>query len=894
MPAELPAGWLRVQALTWPLRSEVAFHAARVAFDAGAHAELSGEFEAFIRTRAGGMSLDSLRTLVRAAWSALDGAGTLHGHVERIADETLAWAGDRVVLRGAGDQPESLARWRWLSLSAPPDLLVAALAARHRQHPLTETVTLPDRNLARAFAEQPFAVTHLHVGAAVPFGPLWAGLMRRVAGDDLGDLRVEDGGPPPFIDPEVFRARLLQAAIVRVLLASFLWHREMGADGAGLGEFLAADRAAPGLTAVCARLGWAGGAGEAAYLLVDALRALVVPENRVPHWPAWHGVYRQLVAPTPPRPRRFFDVVAADPLAGWLAPAGTATPETRFAVRALAYLAQAPRDGLFAQAFWQYQRVRCRTYLHLVEERGTAGLDWFSRHYQRISGMREGYDDFLFEAAFLTEGRGVALRSLEGRTSPAGEWQQVREQVRDVASNARRMTPPTGSPAPEVGLVLHFIKEHDFAIGRRRWSHADPDQPVYRCRYGRWLAQRLAQASAIRRALTEHPELLCILRGVDVANVELAVPTWAVAPLIRVTRRASHAAAAECGRRWPDWQVEPLRATWHAGEDFTRLCQGLRAIHEPIQAGAIWSADRLGHAVALGVRPERWALAAGVVTQPAEDRLDDLLWEWDRYAAGDVPPQPGRLLRIEQRIEALAARIYGPGRYRVPDVALARRLRLRPGVLRGVGFPGRNYDHPALADDVHADGGAGEEGGGVDERLGGDERRAWQRLNEYLHDSGVYRRGREGLEIEVDAAELEFLAAAQRWLAGRLESLSITVETNPSSNLLIGDFVDMEDHPAFRMEPLRPGDPDALGVAITINSDNPLTFGTSLGDEFTYMYTGLRRAGVTGGDALGWLNRVREAAWRARFTLPASADASVLERIERGRPSRTFSERVNG
>lgn len=181
-----------------------------------------------------------------------------------------------------------------------------------------------------------------------------------------------------------------------------------------------------------------------------------------------------------------------------------------------------------------------------------------------------------------------------------------------------------------------------------------------------------------------------------------------------------------------------------------------------------------------------------------------------------------------------------------------------------------------LALDAHADGGA-EGRPALD--LGGDAGKARELFRRYLRDARVHARGRESVPVEADAAEVEFLTDAQRWLAGRLEALSITVETNPSSNLLIADFVDLDEHPAFRLEPLRAGDKEALGVAITINSDNPLTFATSLGDEFTYMYAGLRRAGVTGGEALAWLERVREAAWRARFTLPASADPAVLNRI---------------
>jgi hypothetical protein len=878
MAAALPEGWLDAQADAWPLRSAYAFAHALVEPGDGDHRALAAEFEAFYRTRTAGISLDALDTLTRTAWHRLRGAGCMRRHLETMADQSLAWSGDRVVLRAAEDTVRALVRWRWLSLTLPPDLLIAVLSAQHRHDPRTESVTLPDRNLGKVFAERPFAVTHLHVGASVSFGPLWAGVMRRLGSEDLPTVRTDAGTPAPIRTPELFQARLLQAAITRLILASFLWHREAGAwQGGGIVDFISSPDPAPGLARVCRRVRWAWGTEDAALVLADALRSLVQPRDDVRAMRAWHTVYRGLVAPPPQASAAYADVAASDPLAMWLAPEGTATSETRFVRRACEYLEATPGDRVFTQAFWQYQRIRVLSYQYLVEERGTAGLEWFSRHYQRISGLRKPFDAFLFEAAFATEGRGLSLRSLEGRTAPEADWGAIRDMVRGVAENARRIRPRGTAPRPEIGLVLHFIKHRSYKAGGREWPHADPSQPVFRCRYGRWFADRLTEANAIVRALERHPELLYVLRGVDVANVELAIPSWAVAPLIRTTRRASHAAAAACTRRWPEWEVEPLRATWHAGEDFMRLVQGLRAIHEPIEAGAIGAADRLGHAVALGLHPERWAEAAGEVTQRAEDRLDDLLWEWDRYACGDVAPESGRLLRVEREIERLAKNVYPRQDLSIPTFAAARRLRLQPGMLAMVGYLGNGWaSHPLLAFDTHVDGGlAGKPG--LD--LGGNGTDARAVLCGYLSDARAYERGCEPIRVKTEAGELAFLAEAQRWLARRLEALSITVETNPSSNLLIADFVDLEEHPAFRLEPLRADDPTGLGVAITINSDNPLTFATSLGDEYTYMYAGLRRAKVTGGAALDWLERVRQAAWRARFTLPASTEDAVLDLV---------------
>jgi hypothetical protein len=117
--------------------------------------------------------------------------------------------------------------------------------------------------------------------------------------------------------------------------------------------------------------------------------------------------------------------------------------------------------------------------------------------------------------------------------------------------------------------------------------------------------------------------------------------------------------------------------------------------------------------------------------------------------------------------------------------------------------------------------------------------------------------------------------------------MEITVEANPSSNLLIADYLSAEDHPVFRLQPL-PSAPELEGepVLVSINTDNPITFASCLADEFAHVYYALLRRGVPAQEALAWLDRVRENGHRSRFTLPSSARrfrlASLLPRQGRG------------
>lgn len=108
--------------------------------------------------------------------------------------------------------------------------------------------------------------------------------------------------------------------------------------------------------------------------------------------------------------------------------------------------------------------------------------------------------------------------------------------------------------------------------------------------------------------------------------------------------------------------------------------------------------------------------------------------------------------------------------------------------------------------------------------------------------------------------------------AGEVVKLEITIETNPSSNLSIGDLGDIAEHPLFKLAPLVPtADPPVLA---TINTDDPLTFATSLADEFAHLRFALERKGENGTRAFEFLERMRVQAVRSKFTLPESVGST--------------------
>lgn len=830
--------------------------------------------------RAGGMSIDSLRHLREKEWFPGDPIACggspaltkqsclLTDYAGELAEQYLEYAGHRVRLRSTEQRDRSAEKWRWLTLSLPPDVLVAALAARvSANEPPIEHVQLVSPQLGELLL-QGCAETHLHRGAALPFSRLWAGLMAAMS----MEKRLEFSKMPPPLprgSAPQFELLLLAAAISRLLLAAFLHRLERQNTAAMFSDFLLDEKDA-GLGGICEALPWrrSSHAASAWQCCLEAMDHVRCPKNRDGVLPIWRSLYRKLRGvPTAKQERE-------DPLHAWLVPQpGIATAETRLCYRGFRYLRtqRGQRDHFFALCFLQYQRVRFAVYRYLILTPGVAGLDWFTRYFDRISPLREVLSKDLMRVAVDTESRDLHLASLELRRSPVASWWGIRDQVREIAQEALFYQQRNHGVSPEMGLVLHFVKQHYGQTTRGRFLNGAPDSITARCRHGLWFRSCQAEADAMCRALRLHPELLLILRGIDAANTELAQPTWVLLPLWQQVRTVATQAAAQLACLRPSWQVPPLRSTIHAGEDFVRLVQGLRRIHEPIEFGLLQAGDRLGHALALGVKPERWAAFLFEAPQLLDERLDDLLWELERYQRGELPVMAARIEYVRAESLRLGRIQYGPQLARSTEELIeARRLRYQPALLRTLGFPSMRSDRfHVLRDPAHL------------------------LLLDYMTNPHAFARGQQPVMVRCDEAEVAMLKEAQRWLSRLVARMELTVESNPSSNLLIGAFQDITELPAFRMQPLR-GQIDSVGhpVLLSINTDNPVTFASCLADEFSYVYYGLIRTGVSASEALDWIDRTRQAGYRSRFTLPASTLGEALEDCMAPRDVQGRSQRV--
>src|SRR5207245_1047567 len=114
--------------------------------------------------------------------------------------------------------------------------------------------------------------------------------------------------------------------------------------------------------------------------------------------------------------------------------------------------------------------------------------------------------------------------------------------------------------------------------------------------------------------------------------------------------------------------------------------------------------------------------------------------------------------------------------------------------------------------------------------------------------------------------EEETLVSLQSGIRQTVAARGITVEVNPSSNLLIGDLGDLARHPLWRLSPPK-GEGDSPPVAICFGSDDPVTFATDIRQEYQLIYDSLLSAGLGEQEVRNWIDRVRRNGLDSRFTL---------------------------
>jgi len=266
---------------------------------------------------------------------------------------------------------------------------------------------------------------------------------------------------------------------------------------------------------------------------------------------------------------------------------------------------------------------------------------------------------------------------------------------------------------------------------------------------------------------------------------------------------------------------DELKITYHVGEEFYDLADGLRAIWEIIEYAQIGGNDRLGHCLALGVMPrEYYKRKHCTLTMPKQVLLDNAVWMCCFAKEHRILMKPVLKTRLEETAQKLYTEL-GYDRY-VKELNMAD-----------------YYESMSLRSDE-----ANEEDGldtwSVTAELNS-KRANKARANAqaqtlhkaYMLDETLIEEGEKPTTVRFDNDYVKLVIKIQQSMIMVVNKTEVCIESCPSSNLQIGNLGRYDYHPSVKYY-LNPRSKNKkLNVAVC--TDDKGTFSTSLANEFSLL-----------------------------------------------------------
>lgn len=395
-------------------------------------------------------------------------------------------------------------------------------------------------------------------------------------------------------------------------------------------------------------------------------------------------------------------------------------------------------------------------------------------------------------------------------------------------------------------FVLHFIKRKDAYLERRTKAS------TLVCRHEELRRENRQEALAIVEALRRHPYLRRRIRGIDACSNEIGCRPEIFAIPFRFLQTCPTWLYADKSAT-ADLELM-LSVTYHAGEDFLDIADGLRAIDEAICFLNMERGSRIGHALALGVDPGvHYSRKHSCIVLPKQDLLDNLVWLYFRSDELGVTIHPTLKAKIRDHAENLLTELYR--RYLLGEengenweakksiAGITLRDYYKSWLLRG--------DDPSRYSPK----------GVIEGRLGDVfEPYSLNQWSEYRvklrqcrgnavaaalyyfyhYSSAIKDAGSRVERFWITPDYLRLMRQMQRGMQAYVDSLGLSVECNPSSNTLIGTFDFYDRHPIFRFNsPASYRQSDSEQLHVSLNTDDQGVFDISLTFEYALVAAAL-------------------------------------------------------
>lgn len=530
--------------------------------------------------------------------------------------------------------------------------------------------------------------------------------------------------------------------------------------------------------------------------------------------------------------------------------------------------------ALYLYAYIVFKQQLREKIIQLNDVVGFANFDIYERRKSCFISDGSIYERLLIPMAFLNFlGQEDGNRYMEGRIAPKGNVGDNSEAVRkmdryvkswlhdkgNVLTRSDKETEEKGKNDKSFNghYIFHFIKEKDVAPSAFAPRHYKLRQKVKR------------QAVALFDYRCKGYKSANRVVGIDAANSEIKCRPEVFAQAFRFLRRHNIREEVEC-------RPSALGFTYHVGEDFYDIVDGLRAVDEVLTYMNFRSNDRLGHALVLGTDVRQYYDCRDKTIRATKQViLDNFVWLYIRVSkiAGKI----ALCEYLEEEARHLYRQIYTEAGFEVP---FNLHDCYESWLLRGddpetVTSQLKTYKDIELNISSWAKCAKNEEDGDVNRARNNPQAR--DLYYEYHYNKAVKENGYKAVILPIAynhyAEFVEMVDKVREVLLCKIERLHIAIECNPSSNLRIGEMTSYIEHPIFRFNNYGLNTPyPPHEISVSINTDDSGVFATSLEREYALMGIALEKTDNpqfknSPRAVKEWLNRVRKMSVEQKFKI---------------------------
>jgi len=588
--------------------------------------------------------------------------------------------------------------------------------------------------------------------------------------------------------------------------------------------------------------------------------------------------------------------------------------EHRFLYRMFHAIYSHPNEKEIHIPFFVYLMAYIRLRAELVQVNKVVGFQNFNEYQRRKDVFLDGfpkYKDACIKVALNSALHHKSIKSLEARFYPNPKYatfyrniksywcmssgkekmiyrlmkemhnslpeKQLKNELQDIVNPEKNFG---GNNENQLSFVTFLVKQKDKSLQKNSRKLLDKHSPIESRHYILQRGEYARQIENIIRLRQSREEFAQRLYCIDACDHEFHARPEVFAYLFRKIRYvSSHMPDSKAFGK----SMSKLHITYHVGEDFFDIVSGLRAIDEAIVFLELSHGDRLGHALALGVEPaEFYVLKGHRLFLSHQELLDNLTWLFnmlkkhnlfnsslESWIQRKIEGYFQRLYRVaiplSKKYHTVSTGVYinawrlrgdNPKYYREieDNDVFVRRLKLAApwDLLQDDHCHHIRYRH-IRKNDI----------------------RARQLMHHYHYNPEIRRRGEEIVELEIPKEYVEIIRTLQDAMLKDVCRQGIGIETNPSSNHLIGTFREYHKHPIVRFYNRWLNQASTSPQAfVSINTDDQGVFDTDLENEYALMASALENAKDENGcplynvaDIINWLDDIRKMGLEQSFML---------------------------